>query len=143
VLRDLDHDADCAPELVEHLLPRRSPNLLLRVPVRSIEAWLLADHEAIAQFLSVPITAVPSQPEKLDRPKRSLVDLARRSRRVAVRRGMVPAERISAEVGPGYTAGLIELVGSHWSPRRAAERAPSLAGCLEGLCALRNRIEDR
>lgn len=143
VLRDLDHDAECAPDLVEQLLPRRPPNLLLRVPVRSLEAWLLADREAIAHFLSVPVTLVPHAPEVLDRPKRALVDLARRSRSAAIRREMVPNEGISADVGPGYIARLIEFVESTWSPTRAAPRSPSLAGCLEGLRVLRSRVADR
>src|SRR5262245_64345929 len=48
ILRDLDHDADCAPMLVaKHAMSgNRSA---LRIPVRSAEAWLLADTERAAR----------------------------------------------------------------------------------------------
>jgi hypothetical protein len=116
VLRDLDHDADCAPSLVASLLPDRPPALLLRIPVRAAEAWLLADREAIADYLSAPLGAVPERPEDLDRPKRGLVHLAQRSRRRAIRDDMAPASGTSAQVGPGYTSRLIEFASQHWQP---------------------------
>jgi len=141
VLRDLDHDADCAPSLAANLLPDRPPMLLLRIPVRAAEAWLLADREAIAEYLSAPLGAVPERPEALDRPKRSLVGLARRSRRRAIRDDMVPAPGTSAQVGPGYTSRLIEFTSQHWHPRRAAPQADSLARCLESLRELRAQVE--
>jgi len=140
VLRDLDHDADCAPTLIETLLATRPPTLLLRVPVRSVEAWLLADPEGLAKALSVPIGAVPRNPETLERPKRSLVDLARRSRNRQVRRDMIPPKRHSTEVGPGYTARLIEIATEHWNPVRASERSDSLARCLAALRQLSRRM---
>src|SRR5579864_1139042 len=43
VLRDLDTDAPCAPELIRTLLPTPSPRMKLRVAVHEVEAWLLAD----------------------------------------------------------------------------------------------------
>lgn len=139
VLRDLDRDADCAPTLASHLLPERPPTLLLRIPVRAAEAWLLADREAIAAYLSVPVGAVPETPESLLQPKRSLVDLARRSRQRAIRDDMVPARGTSAPVGRGYTARLIEFTFERWQPRRAAARSNSLARCLASLRGLRGK----
>jgi hypothetical protein len=136
VLRDLDHDADCAPELCAQLVPSKSSQLALRVPVRSVESWLLADREAIAKYLGVQLVAAPSSPEDLNRPKRSLVDLARKSRRGDVRRDMVPAEGISCEVGPAYAARLIEFALGLWRPEVAAQRSDSLARCLRALRAL-------
>lgn len=50
VVRDLDHDADCAPTLVNQLLPNCAPGMCFRVPVRSIEAWLLGDRDGFARF---------------------------------------------------------------------------------------------
>lgn len=135
VLRDLDHDAECAPDLVERLVPesRRSPGLVLRIPIRSLEAWLIADRDAIARFLAVRPAAVPPNPETLPRPKRTLVDLARQSRKRQIRQDMVPAEGTSAEVGPGYTSRLIEFISQHWDPVAAAMASDSLARCLRAL----------
>ena len=51
ILRDLDHDAGCAPELRAQLLPNSSAKMQLRIVVRSIEAWLIGDYERFARFL--------------------------------------------------------------------------------------------
>jgi hypothetical protein len=140
VLRDLDHDADCAPTLIETLLATRPPTLLLRVPVRSVEAWILADAKGVAEALAVPISAVPRDPEALNHPKRSLVHLARRSRSKLVRQDMLPQKGHSVGVGPGYTARLIEIATEHWNPARASKRSDSLARCLAALRQLSRRM---
>lgn len=140
VLRDLDQDCDCAPNLASRLLLNRPPMLLLRIPVRAAESWLMADREALAAYLSVPVGAVPEQPEVLHRPKRSLVDLARRSNRRSVRDDMIPARGTSAQIGPGYAARLIEFTTERWRPGRAAARSDSLARCLASLRELRDRV---
>lgn len=140
VLRDLDRDADCAPTLANQLLPDPPPTLLLRIPVRAAEAWLLADRESMAAYLSLPAGAIPESPESLLQPKRSLVDLARRSRRSALRQDMVPPQGSSAAVGRGYTARLIEFTAERWQPRRAATRSSSLARCLSALQELRRKV---
>lgn len=133
VLRDLDIDADCAPSLIRNLVPNRSALLGLRIPVRSLEAWLLADRENLAAFLRLSVDRVAVQPEAIERPKLELVSLARRSRRRTIRRDMVPAEGVSAKVGPGYNAHLIEFISRHWRPEEAARRSASLTGCLRAL----------
>src|SRR5262245_53912338 len=65
VLRDLDHDADCAPTLRARLLGNPAAHMRLHIPVRSIEAWLLADAQAISRFLAVSQSKVPKDPEAL------------------------------------------------------------------------------
>ena len=50
VLVDLDRDADCAVSLYRNWLLEPSPNLLFRVAVRAVEAWLLADRR-MAEFV--------------------------------------------------------------------------------------------
>lgn len=139
VLRDLDRDAACAPTLASRLLPDRPPTLLLRIPVRAAEAWLLADRESLADFLSVSLSTVPEDPESLYQPKLSLVELARRSRRRAIREDMVPPRGSSSSVGRGYTARLIEFTAERWQPRRAATRSSSLARCLSSIQELRGK----
>lgn len=133
VVRDLDHDADCAPTLITRLVSEPASYLLLRIPVRTIESWLLADREGIARYLAVSPADVPSNPELLDRPKRTLVDLARKSSRRDIRRDMVPAQGLSSEVGMGYSARILEFALMHWQPDSAGERSDSLARCLRAL----------
>jgi hypothetical protein len=62
VLTDLDR-RPCASSLIEDWLPEpRHPNLLLRVAVRSVEAWLLADNENLCRYLRIPKNVVPDAP---------------------------------------------------------------------------------
>lgn len=139
VLRDLDHDASCPAELVSRKLPDRHPGLLFRIAVRSLEAWLLADADNLGLFLGVAEKHFPDRPDDLDRPKRTIIDLARRSRRRGVHGDLIPEAGISSEVGPGYSAALIEFIQQSWDPQAAAERSPSLYRCLRALNRLKSR----
>jgi len=136
VLVDLDREADCAPPLREAWLPEPAPDLCFRVAVREIEAWLMADAETLAKFLGVPRSRIPGRPEDSDQPKAAMVNLARRSRRRAVREDMVPREGSGRPVGPAYSSRLIEYVERRWRPDIAARHAESLRraiDCLERL----------
>ena len=136
VLIDLDDDAECAPLIREKWLAVPAPHLCLRIVVRAVEAWLMADGQKLAQFLRVAQGIVPAQPEKLARPKDALVDLARRSRSRDIRLDMVPREGCGRRSGPAYTSRLIEYIQKDWRPQVAAERADSLRraiSCLEEL----------
>ena len=136
VLRDLNGDASCPAELRDTLLPARSPQMLLRIPVRAVEAWLMADRAALSTFLRVPVGSVPPDPESIARPKRSLVDIARQSRNPAIVEDFVPRPGTGREVGPGYTARVIDFVTRTWDPDRAAASAESLRKCLHTLRSL-------
>src|SRR5437899_1532862 len=48
VVRDLDNDAACPAALVANLLPQPAAFMRFRIAVREIEAWLIADAEALA-----------------------------------------------------------------------------------------------
>jgi hypothetical protein len=136
VLVDLDHDADCAPPLRANWLPAPAPRMCFRVAVRAVEAWLLADSEAMADFLGVASSRVPRDPETLPAPKEALVNLARQSRRKAIREDLVPREGSGRAVGPAYTSRLIEFASAHWRPKEAVDRADSLRraiACLQRL----------
>jgi hypothetical protein len=127
VLRDLDQDAECAPDLRRNLLPQPATHMRLHMPVHAVEAWLLADPETLSRSLSIPQSRFPAAPEMVSHPKRVLVDLARGSRKTAVREALVPAAGTTARVGPGYAAFLTEFATDTWRPAIAAERSDSLA----------------
>ena len=136
VLRDLDFDSACPGELCQQLVSRKSANLLLRIPVRSIESWLLADGDSLAAYLRISKSLVPANPEELDHPKRDLVNLARRSRSRRVREAMVPSEGMTIPVGPAYTDSIIEFVVEQWDPQRACQASTSLRRCFKALRGL-------
>jgi hypothetical protein len=129
VLVDLDHDAECAPPLCTEWVPEPAPYLCFRVAVREVEAWLMADADSLASFLSVARSRIPNDPEQLFERKTEMVNLSRHSRRREVREDMVPRERSGTSVGPAYTSRLIEYVQRSWrrgKRRRSRRRKQSL-----------------
>jgi hypothetical protein len=136
VLVDLDRDDDCAPPLRDAWLAQPATYMCFRIAVREIESWLMADAQTLAPFLSVPRGRVPSRPETLENPKTGMVNLARRSRRRAIREDMVPRDGGGRRVGAAYSSRLIEYVETRWRPEVAAQHAESLRrtiACLRRL----------
>jgi len=131
VLVDLDHDAGCAPPARARWLPSPALQMCFRIAVREVEAWLLADRQQLAAFLSVSVARVPLNPEMLDDPKRTLVDLARLSRRRDIRVDMAPRPESGRAVGPAYTSRIIEFVQTSWQPEVAMLHADSLRRLYE------------
>ncbi len=135
VLTDLDTH-ECAPVLIREWLDvPRHPNLLSRVAVREVEAWLLGCREAFAAFLGVPENRIPPNVDEIQNPKRFLVDLARRSRRGNIRRDIVPQGGSTAKVGPDYNGRLMSFVEEHWDPAIAKDHSLSLKKAIEALDA--------
>lgn len=130
VVRDLDRGT-CPARLARDLLPAPSRWMRFRIAVREMEAWLLADGEAVAAYLGVKRRDVPSDPDLLDDPKQTLVNIARRSRRTHIRHDMVPVPGLSADIGPAYSSRITEFVDGHWRPEIAAANSPSLRRCIE------------
>lgn len=130
VLRDLDSDASCAAELRLSLLGTESKWMRFRIPVRAMEAWLLADTEQISRFLRVKSSLVPPDPDGLSDPKGALVNLARKSPIAALREDMVPAEGMTGRVGRGYVSRVSGFATDRWRPDVAMTRSDSLKRCI-------------
>lgn len=133
MLTDLDR-YPCPPALLDNWgatdLP---PQLLFRIAVREVEAWLLADREGIAEFLHVAVSKVPRTPEAENDPKRTLLNLARRSRKKRLAQELVPALGSAAPIGPLYNARLSEFVNDRWNVDQAKLLADSLSRTLNRL----------
>lgn len=136
VLVDLDREFTCGARLVADWLPRPNRYMRLRVVVRTVEAWLLADRKRFSAFFSVAQSALPDRPDDLPDPKGALLAAIARSRRPAIQEDMLPRSGSGRRVGAAYTSRLIEFAGDSargWRPEAAAERSPSLAKCLTRL----------
>lgn len=136
ILVDLDHDADCAPPFLQSCLPNPAPYMCFRVAVREIEAWLLADRERLAKFLSVGVSRINHNPEILESPKLTMDEIARHSRRRDIRENMVPRAGSGRKIGPAYTSLLIEFARdpeNGWRPNVAAKSSDSLDRCIRRL----------
>ncbi len=127
VLADLDR-TECAPILVSEWLNRPlHHNLLFRIAVKEVEAWILADSDAFARFFGLRRQIIPEDPDAVDDPKRFLVDLVRKCRRRALRVDIVPPQGSTSQVGRNYSGRLTEFVLSAWDPEVASTRSRSLA----------------
>jgi hypothetical protein len=132
IVRDLDHDARCATELVRMLLPEQAPHMCFRVAVREMEAWFLSDAANFASFIGVKTAAIPQDAEILLDPKEAVLQLAAKSRKRDIRRDMVP-ENAARREGPAYASRLIEFALYHWDIGAARRTSNSLDRCLRAL----------
>lgn len=142
VLTDLDR-APCPHALVQAWIGQihMPPDLVFRVVVREIEAWLLADREGFSQFLGISPRLLPHDPETLNDPKAEVLRLARRAR-AAVRRDLLPSNRSTAPQGLGYSSRLSEFAQSMWDIERACESSDSLRRALTRLQEMALRTHD-
>jgi hypothetical protein len=136
ILTDLDR-RDCVVEMIREWeggkkFPER---LLMRVPVREIEAWLLADREGMADMLGVSEAKIPADPDALSDPKQALLNVAKSARR-DVRSELLIAKGSISSQGIGYNRTLSEYVRSIWEIDRARQRSPSLDRAIKRLLKL-------
>ena len=128
LMTDLDRIA-CAPTLISDWRGSQQlpDNMLFRVAVREVEAWLLADREGFSNFSGVPVEKIPRYPESLEDPKQTLLGLVRRYGEKSIKIEILPARSSCARIGFGYNPILCQFVREVWSPVTAAKYADSLA----------------
>ncbi|HNW98528.1 MAG TPA: DUF4276 family protein [Bacteroidales bacterium] len=132
VLTDLDK-TDCAPTLIKNWLNKKvHNNLIFRVAVREVEAWLLADIEGFSEYTGISIANFYDNPEKIDDPKIELFRLIKKCRKREIREDILPKDEY-AKIGPNYNERLGEFVFKYWNVERAAKRSISLKKALSHL----------
>lgn len=135
--QQMDAQLGCPPELISTWLPYRLPKMLFRIVVRELESWLLADRNNLAKFLKINIALLPFAPEGINDPKRSLVNLARKSKSVRVRDALVPNAGSTAQVGKLYVSEMKIFISEYWDIESARENAQSLDKAMRSLESLR------
>jgi hypothetical protein len=141
VLTDLDA-IECAPFLITEWLPYGSHrNLLLRVAVREVESWLLANRDGFARYLSISEALIPLKVEDIMDPKQFLIGLARKSKKRSIREAIVPKMGSGAVQGPDYNGALIDFVRHFWDIDEAANNAASISRAIERIAAFRPALE--
>lgn len=133
-LRDLDNE-ECPVALVATLLPDRSEKMLLRICVRSADAWLMADRDAYVRYCGLRSRQVPLDLETLIRPKEVIEGWIR------ARTGRHLRDFAQAEITRSVP--MFRIIGRWqanfarriWDPARAVASggAPSLARALRRL----------
>ena len=114
VLTDLDVHIRCPGQLLARWLPRAtpSPNLIFRVAVKEVEAWLMADAANLAECLHAPVGTVPNAVEAVGDPKIAILGLAVASTSAEIQQDMLPAPGSTAEVGPCFERVLLNFARS-------------------------------
>jgi len=137
VLFDQD-DRPCPIQTINDWLQGQNKhhNLVIRVAVKEVEAWLIADRSGLAEFLSVPKKSITLEPELLSDPKAYIVQLAKNSQSSIVRQDIAPGPRSSATTGPYYTRALANFARTSWDFHEAATRSQSLARAIANISTL-------
>lgn len=136
ILADLDLGS-CAPELLNQWLKRPCrKNLLFRIAVREVEAWLLADTDGFSKYLKIDhsfILKETNHPDDLIDPKSKLLSLVEHSRNRELIRDMIKKEGANLKQGPGYNAKLTEYVSDYWNIERASHRSESFNRAIKAI----------
>ena len=78
ILTDLDSIQNCPPRLIQSWIKGSlNPRFFFRVAVIEVESWVMADREAVAAFLSIPLHRIPiANDNGIPNPKEFLVSLS-------------------------------------------------------------------
>lgn len=118
-------------------MPEPANGTRFRIAVRAVEAWLMADRESIADFLSVNLAKIPHQVDLDPHPKQTFINIARTSRNKSMREDIVPRDGSGAKVGPLYMARLTDFTENHWRPGEGQKHSKSLHRCINALSTLK------
>jgi hypothetical protein len=134
LLTDLDRN-ECPPALRTNWYGNRElpEDLLLRIAVHEIEAWLLADRKGFSRFSGVPTEKGPRHPESFEDPKQVLLGLVRRYGHRTIKANLLPERDSKVKIGLGYNQALSWFVRNSWSVAQAAMCADSLARACRRL----------
>lgn len=136
VLTDLDQ-AKCPLEIINSWLKSpKHPNLLFRIAVKEVEAWLLADRESFAKFLGISITLIPTEVDLITDPKQCLINLTRKSKKRDLKEGIIPDSNSTAKIGKDYNGILSNYVQNYWQVESARLNSPSLKRAMIALNSL-------
>ncbi len=136
VLTDLDN-INCAPALInDWMQEERHPNLIFRVAVKEVEAWLLADIDGFSKYTGVAKANFIENTESLIDPKAEIFRLMKRCRKRNIREDILPKDEY-AKIGPNYNERLSEFVNEFWSISRAIKRSDSLKRAMHQLVSFK------
>lgn len=139
ILTDLDR-AECPPSLkrswindskLSEPLPEK---MSFNIAVTEVEAWLLADHDNLSNFLGVPAIRLPEDTQ-IDDPKEHLLRCVQQYGHRQAKTQLLP--KGVAKVGLGYNAYLGQFALEHWDFADAAQRNASLHRMVERIVATR------
>jgi len=140
VLVDLD-DSKCPLTKAQEWLSTipKSPNLILRIAVTEVEAWLLADFDGLMDYLHVPKQSSPKPSENIRFPKEAIICYAAKSRQNDIRRDMCPTRRRLGAVGPGYQSLMRSFARDIWDLKAASKNSISLHRAIGAILKFKKK----
>ena len=114
-------------------LPHPPKNFLYCFSINELESWLLADKRNLAKFLRINASHIPENPDSEDFPKRTLVNLARKSNKPTINEGLAPPPGHVSDVGPSYIPLMSDFISNNWDIEIACCSSPSLSRCVQRL----------
>jgi len=136
VLTDLD-TKPCPSALIKSWIQYPiSPNMLLRVAVRSIESWVLADRKSFSSYFETPITSIPLDTDDIYKPKLHLLNVITKSKNKEAKLAILPGKKSNALVGELYNDSLCKFVVSKWNPIEASKSSDSLKRAIAAIASL-------
>lgn len=133
VLTDLDKNECPLALMSEWLAYPKHPNLIFRVAVKEVEAWLLAHREAFAQFLGVSVDLIPGNVDSISDPKQLLIEITRKSNKRSLREAIIPSKNSTAKIGRDYNGQLIQFVQQNWQVEIAKTHSKSLERAVNAI----------
>ncbi|MDR2704849.1 MAG: hypothetical protein LBC02_03635 [Planctomycetaceae bacterium] len=135
-LTDLDKES-CPPNLIRNWLkiengkPIELPETtLIRVAVREIESWIMADRKKFAKYFDLTESLIPPIPDEIHDPKKEFFSLLWKKKQKKFIR-MLPGK--NSFIGPDYNEIMCDFIERHWLPVRAEENSPSLKRTMNRL----------
>lgn len=132
LLTDLD-EVVCPVKLVSDWLGNyeKPDNLIFRVAVKEVEAWLLADSSAAKALLGSKLK-LPNCVDELIDPKQHLLQAAKFSKK-SIREELIRYDGSNVYQGLGYNNLLSGWVAEEWCPVKASELSPSLGRAINEI----------
>lgn len=136
---DLDGD-ECAPSLLAawSAVYESHENLHVRIAVREVESWVLADRKRVATLIGSQSDDISKAPDLLDDPKGFFLALARANANQELRRDLVPRnfDNQYPRIGPAYNLQMCSFVLNKWRPHVALKRSKSLERAINAIRSL-------
>ncbi|MDX2226904.1 MAG: hypothetical protein SFY92_07435 [Verrucomicrobiae bacterium] len=137
---DLDHDP-CPPALLNKInLPNSKIHFILRIAVKEVESWILADKKRFSRFVNGSSDSIPNEPDNLPDPKLFLLEFARNTASSELKRDLLPVNFGQyPRIGPAYNLRMCDFTLQKWKPEVARKKSPSLnraITALENLAAM-------
>lgn len=142
VLVGVDLDGDkCAPTLLGTWQKsyQSHDKFLVRLAVREVESWVLADRKRFAKFINGKSDDITKSPDTLDDPKLELLRLASNTARSELKRELVPRNfNKYPRIGPAYNLQMCNFVREKWRPHVAKGNSESLSRAIAAIMTLGN-----